>query len=584
MASADAGGTDALRVTARKGTPVKRPLWTCLTALAATAALTAGLAGPAYAGDRGAPKSAAKVVAAMQPGWNLGNTLDAVGADETAWGNPRVTKKLLSEVEKNGFRSVRIPVTLGQHEGPAPDYTIDPVVLDRVEEVVDWALDEDLYVLLDLHHDSWMWTNAMPTQHDEVLAQFTRTWEQLAQRFRDHPRTLLFESINEPQFAGSTGEAEEYALLDELNDTFHQVVRSSGGKNADRVLVLPTLHTDSGQARLDELVTTFTELADPNLAATFHYYGYWPFSVNVAGGTRFDATAQQDVTDAFARVHDTLVARGIPVILGEYGLLGFDRHTGTIEQGEKLKFFEYLGYQARTTGVTTMLWDNGQHLDRTAYTWRDPELFAQISSSWKKRSGTASTDQVFVRPGAVTEQTVTLNLNGTKFRDLSLGKHKLKQGKDYQLAGSTLTLPAALLQRLSGTGAYGTSAELVARFSQGVPWTIEIVNADTPVLADATGTTDAFAVPTQFRGDRLATMEARYLDGSNAGPHSWTSFKEFDVTFAPDQATGTILLRPAFFAEVTDGAPVVLTFHFWSGAVLQYTVVRSGTAVTGTVG
>lgn len=566
---------------------MRRPLWTTLTAVAAAAALSLGLAGPATAGD-GASKpplrSADRVVAAMQPGWNLGNTFDAVGADETAWGNPRVTQELLSEVRDNGFRSIRLPVTLGQHEGPAPDHTIAPAVLDRVEEVVDWALDEDLYVLLDLHHDSWMWTNAMPTRHDEVLAQFTATWEQLAERFRDHPRTLLFESINEPQFAGSTGEAQEYALLDELNVAFHEVVRASGGRNADRVLVLPTLHTDSGQARLDNLVTTFAALDDPNLAATFHYYGYWPFSVNVAGGTRFDATAQQDATDAFARVHTTLVSQGIPVILGEYGLLGFDRHTGTIEQGEKLKFFEHLGHQARTTGVTTMLWDNGQHLDRTAFTWRDPELFAQISSSWKKRSGTASTDQVFVRPGAVADQTVTLHLNGTRFKDLSLGTKKLKQGKDYRLSGSTLTLPAALLTRLSGSGGYGTGAELVARFSQGVPWSIEIVSADTPVLTDATGTTDAFAVPTDFRGDRLATMEARYLDGSNADPHGWTSFKEFDVTFAPDASAGTIALRPAFFAEVADGSPVVLTFHFWSGDTVRYTVVRTGTSVTGTVG
>lgn len=562
---------------------MRRQTWTTLTAVAAAAALSLGLAGPATAGDR-SPRSADRVVAAMQPGWNLGNTFDAVGADETAWGNPRVTRELLRAVRENGFRSIRLPVTLGQHEGPAPDYTIAPALLDRVEEVVDWALAEDLAVLLDLHHDSWMWTNAMPSRHDEVLAQFTATWEQLAERFRDHPRTLLFESINEPQFAGSTGEAHEYALLDELNVAFHEVVRSSGGRNADRVLVLPTLHTDSGQARLDSLVSTVTALDDPNLAATFHYYGYWPFSVNVAGGTRFDATAQQDATDAFARVRTTLVGQGIPVILGEYGLLGFDRHTGTIEQGEKLKFFEHLGHQARTTGVTTMLWDNGQHLDRTAFTWRDPELFAQISSSWKKRSGTASTDQVFVRPGAVTDQTVTLNLNGTTFRDLSLGKQKLKKGRDYQLSGSTLTLPAALLQRLSGAGGYGTSAELVARFSQGVPWSVEIVTADTPVLSDAAGTADAFAVPTDFRGDRLATMEARYLDGSNAGPHGWTSFKEFDVTFAPDAAAGTILLRPAFFSEVTDGSPVVLTFHFWSGDTVQYTVVRSGSSVTGTVG
>jgi aryl-phospho-beta-D-glucosidase BglC (GH1 family) len=568
---------------------VRRPLWSGLAAVAATLALAAATAAPAAAGSadpaRHGPRtpSAAKVVAAMQPGWNLGNTFDAVGADETAWGTPRVTRALLDEVEDQGFRSIRLPVTLGQHEGPAPTYTIAPAVLDRIEEVVDWALDEDLTVLLDLHHDSWMWTNQLPSQHDAVLAQVTATWEQLAERFRDHPRTLLFESINEPQFAGAADD-QAYALLDELNVRFHEVVRASGGRNADRVLVLPTLHTDSGQPRLDALVATFDALDDPNLAATFHYYGYWPFSVNVAGGYRYDATAQADTAGAFARVSQTLGARGIPVILGEYGLLGFDRHTGTIEQGEKLKFFEHLGYEARTAGVTTMWWDNGQHLDRTALTWRDPELFAQIESSWKRRSGTASTDQVFVRPAAVTDQVVTLNLNGNTVKGLWVGSTKLKAGKDYTLAGSTLTLPAALLGRLLGDGTYGTRAEVEVRFSKGVPWRVEVVSADAPVLSDAAGTTDAFAIPTAFRGDRLATMEARYADGSNAGPHGWTSFKEFDVTFAPDTAAGTIVLRPAFFAEVTDGSPVTLTFHFWSGEQVTYTVLRSGTTVTGTAG
>ncbi|MCF4121404.1 cellulase family glycosylhydrolase [Antribacter sp. KLBMP9083] len=570
---------------------MKRPPWKKLAALAAGLALSASLAVPAGAQTTperrpsAAPTSAAaETVAAMQPGWNLGNTLDAVGADETAWGNPRVTQAQFDQIEKQGFNSVRIPVTLGQYQGAAPGYTIDPVVLARVQEVVDLALAEDLMVLLDLHHDSWMWTNQMPTRHDEVLAQFTSTWEQLAQRFRDYPRTLLFESINEPQFAGVTGDDQSYALLNELNTVFHQVVRSSGGANADRVLVLPTLHTNADQGRLDALAATFTALADPNLAATFHYYGYWPFSVNVAGGTRFDATAQQDLTGTFTRVRDTFVANGIPVILGEYGLLGFDRHTGTIEQGEKLKFFEALGHQARTTGITTMLWDNGQHFDRTAFVWRDPQLFGYISSSWTMRSGTASTDQVFVRAGAVTAQTVTLNPNGTSFRTLYLGTQALKAGRDYTLSGAALTLSAALLGRLAGDGQYGTRAELTVKYSRGLPWQIKVIGFDTPVLQGAVGTTADFAVPTAFNGDRLATMEARYLDGSNAGPHSWTSFKEFDVTFAPDEGAGRILLRPAFFAEVTDGAPVTLTFHFWSGETVRYTVVRQGSAVTGTVG
>lgn len=569
---------------------MRRPLWTSLAALVGTLALTATLAAPATAGDhhdRGPQgrhhhqPSAERVVAGMQPGWNLGNTFDSVGADETAWGNPRVTRQLIRTVKTQGFNSIRIPVTLGQFQGGAPDYTIDDATLDRIQEVVDWSLDARLTVLLDLHHDSWQWVNQMPTRHDEVLAQFTATWEQLAERFRDYPRTLLLESINEPQFAGSSGEEQEYALLDELNTTFHEVVRSSGGRNADRVLVLPTLHTDSGQARIDSFLETYDALDDENVAATFHYYGYWPFSVNVAGGTRFDETALADMTGAFDRVETSLRDAGIPVILGEYGLLGFDRHTGTIEQGEKLKFFERLGYEARTAGVTTMLWDNGQHLGRTTYRWSDPALFAQIRSSWTTRSGTASTDQVFVHPDDVSAQSVTLNLNGTRFVALTDGRKPLKAGKDYRVSGSTLTLSAALLDRLVGDG-YGTQATLTAWFTRGVPWRIEVVGYDEPVLASATGTTEDFAVPTQFHGDRLATMEATYADGSFAGPHGWTAFKEFDVAFAPDEDAGEIVLRPAFFAEVTDGAPVTLTFHFWSGATVDYTVVRDGTTVTGT--
>ncbi|WP_211348332.1 beta-galactosidase [Saccharothrix texasensis] len=104
--------------------------------------------------------------------------------------------------------------------------------------------------------------------------------------------------------------------------------------------------------------------------------------------------------------------RGLPVVIGEYGLLGFDRHTGTVEQGEKLKFFEYLGHYARTRKLTTMLWDNGQHLDRTTFRWCDPELYAQIG--------------------------------------LYQGSTKPARGRDYAVEGDRLALTAAALTRLSG--------------------------------------------------------------------------------------------------------------------------------------
>ena len=119
-------------------------------------------------------------------------------------------------------------------------------------------------------------------------------------------------------------------------------MRDSGGKNADRPLVLPTLWTTASQQNLDELTATITKLNDPNLIATVHYYGFWPFSVNIAGFTKFDEETKNDIITNFDNVYDSLVAKGIPVIIGEYGLLGFDKNTGTIEHGEILKYFEFL--------------------------------------------------------------------------------------------------------------------------------------------------------------------------------------------------------------------------------------------------
>ncbi|MFI9638596.1 cellulase family glycosylhydrolase [Micromonospora sp. NPDC051925] len=534
---------------------------------------------PPPAGD------AMSAVAAMQPGWNLGNSLDAVGADETAWGNPRITEALLDNVKAQGFKSVRIPVTWSAHLGGAPSYTIEAAYLNRVKEVVDWALADGLYVMINIHHDSWQWINTMPTDRANVLAKYNAVWTQLSGTFRSSSPKLVFESVNEPQFTGSSGDAQNATLLNELNTSFHRIVRASGGNNATRLLVLPTLHTSADQARADELVATFNALNDRNLIATVHYYGYWPFSVNIAGGTHFDATAQQDLTDAFDRVHNAFVAKGIPVIVGEYGLLGFDRSTGTIEQGEKLKFFEYFGYYARTRKLTTMLWDNGQHLGRTTFQWSDPELIAQLKSSWTTRSGTASTDLVFnAKASAISAKTITLNLNGTTFQGLRQGSTDLVRGTDYTINGNQLTLTAAALTRLTGNRAYGVNATLSARFSQGVPWRINVLTYDRPVLSNATGTTGSFAVPTQFRGDQLATMEAVYADGTNAGPQNWTPYKEFDYTFSPKYSTNVITLTPEFFAEVTDGKPVTLRFHFWSGEVVSYRITKSGSTVTGTVG
>ncbi|GAB3662130.1 hypothetical protein GCM10028833_42780 [Glycomyces tarimensis] len=552
-------------------------------------ACTGGITQPTTPPDTTTPPptgdtDAMETVAAMQPGWNLGNSLDSVGSDETAWGNPRITQALIQNIRDQGFNSIRIPVTWDDHQGGAPDYAIDPAYLDRVEEVVNWALDAELYVLVNIHHDSWIWMADMQSDQTVVMDRYESIWTALSDRFRDASPKLLFESVNEPQF-NNVDDATAYGLLDQLNTTFHQIVRDSGGNNADRVLVLPTLHTNAEQPRLDALTDTIEALDDPNLAATVHYYGFWPFSVNVAGYTTFNDEVRQDVIDNFDRVHNEFVAQGVPVVIGEWGLLGFDAHTGTVEQGEKLKFFEFVGHYADQQDLTLQVWDNGQHFNRTSFQWNDPELFDMMEASWTERSATASSDQVFVeRAGTITDVTLTLNLNGATFERLVHGGAALTPGTDYTVSGDQLTIKAAALTRLVGSEDYGVRADLHAEFSQGAPWRISVVSYDTPILQSTSGTTDAFAVPTQFRGDQLATMEARYSDGANAGPHDWTSYKEFARAFEPDYDVGTIELTPDFFAEVDDGRAVTLTFHFWSGDTVTYTVTKSGSSVTGSAG
>ncbi|MEH0448610.1 MULTISPECIES: cellulase family glycosylhydrolase [unclassified Streptomyces] len=573
----------------RRGGP--RRLLGLLAALVAAMGLagTDALAAP-HENESAAPahraQSPMSTVAAMQPSWNLGNTLDAI-PDETSWGNPQAAKALFDTVKAQGFRSVRIPVTWTDHQSPTAPYAIDAAWMNRVKQVVDLALADNLYVVINVHHDSWQWLAAMPTDHDGVLARFKATWTQIAAKFRDSPQSLLFESNNEPQFTNTT-DAQGIQYNNELNAAFHALVRRSGGNNATRLLVLPTLHTNSGQAFLDALADAMRSLNDPNLVPTVHYYGYYPFSVNVAGGTQFDATSQKDMSDHFARIRSTFTSKGIPVYLGEYGLLAYpdSNHPSRIERGEALKYYEQLGYEARTAGVTTALWDPGTwaYLNRTTQRWSDPALFAAIRSSWTTRSGTASSDRIFLaKSSAVTARSLTLNPNGTVFQGLWQGSTRLAQGRDYSLSGNQLTLTASALTRLAGNRAYGINSTVEARFSLGLPWQIHVTTYDRPALSDADGDTGGLAVPAQYRGDQLATMEARYADGSNAGPTNWTPFQEFNVSFSPDYSGNRLLLTPDFLNALRDNAQATLVFHFWSGATVTYRVLRNGGSVTGTV-
>lgn len=562
------------KLRSRAGTAVTALILTIASALLPATAHAA--TAPADSQQAG---SALQFLAAMQPGWGLSNTFDAI-PDPTSWGNPPVTKALIDQVRNDGFHSIRIPVTWGGHEGAAPGYVIDPAFMSQVKQAVDWSLSDGLSVVLNLHHDSWQWISAMSSDPTGVLARYDATWTQIANAFRGESGKLVFESVNEPQFANTT-DAQGAALLNQLNTDFSHVVRGTGGNNAHRYLMLPTLGDTPTKPLMDSLLGTIQALHDPAVIASFHYYGYWPFAVNIAGVTTFDADSRQDMAADYQLAHDEFIANGIPVCACEVGLLGYDyTKPGVIEHGETLKYFEALGYESKITGIPTDYWDS--YINRATYQPRDTDVFTQIQSSWQSRSGTASSDMVFLpQASSIPARTLTLNLNGNTFSGLTQGDVRLVQGRDYTLSGDQLTLTASLLTRLAGNGPTGPNATLEAHFSRGLPWRISLIVSTQPWLSAATGSSDSFAIPTWFNGDVLSTMQAQYADGSNAGPASWTSYQEYSTAFAADYAHNAITLTPAFFDSLTDGAKVTLTFHFWSGTTATYYVTKNGTAVTG---
>ncbi|WEK53525.1 MAG: cellulase family glycosylhydrolase [Candidatus Cohnella colombiensis] len=521
-----------------------------------------------------------QMVEAMQPGWNLGNTFDAIG-DETAWGNPVTTKELIQYIAASGYKSIRIPITWKQRMGDAPDYEIGDASFKRIEEVVGWALDEGLYVMINLHHDS-EWIMKMESNHDAVLDRYKAAWVQIADRFRDYPDKLLFEGINEPRFSQDWNEDKPiyFEMLNELNTNFFNIVRKSGGLNGTRPLVLSTVTGSPAPARLEELAKTITQLNDANLIATIHYYGFYPFSVNMGGATTFNFEAKNDIEQTFNRVYDSFVAKGIPVIVGEYGLLGFDKSLGTIQHGEIIKFFEYMGYYVQSKKMMLMLWDNGQHLDRRELKWSDEQLYQANRASWTGRSSYTDSDSIYVKAGeSAVDVLLPLQLNGNTLTEIKLGDKKLAERTDYTLDGSKLTIKASYIQSLLKEE-FGVNATLTLSFSAGADWIVNLVHYDTPKLKSVKGSAESFVIPTSFNGDSLATMEATYKSGGVAGPGNWTSYKEYNYSFVPSYEFNVIKLTKDFFKEVQDGE-VLLRMHFWSGEVVDYTVTKEGSSIVG---
>src|SRR5699024_8179054 len=159
-----------------------------------------------------------------------------------------------------------------------------------------------------------------------------------------------------------------------------------------------------------------------------------------------------------------------------------------VQQGEKLKFFEYMIHYAQEKQMTHMLWDNGQHFGRTSFQWSDSELYHMMKASWEGRSATAESDFIYLKQGEeINDVEIGLNLHGNEFRSLQLDSQDLIKGQDYDLNGDTLVIKASLLSDLTSSGELGKNAELTVKFNQGVDWRLDVIRYDISVLDSAEG-------------------------------------------------------------------------------------------------
>ncbi len=331
-------------------------------------------------------------------GWNLGDTLDVCEADrdddgivnetapagekvdETLWGNVRTTPELFSYLKEDGINAVRIPVTWRDHIGPAPDYTIDKEWLSRVHEVVDFAMNENMYVIINLHHDGGgdpnfgAWIRNASTDYEAVEKEYKAVWSQIAESFSDYSEKLIFESMNEVGF-DDLSKPEAYTTLNKLNQTFVDLIRASGDKNATRHLLIAGYWTDTAQT----CSSLYKVPDDPSgrVMVSVHYYTPWQFCITNAQHTWGTDSDIQAMTDDVEKLKTTVVDKGIPVIIGEYGTRTENDHDS------RVLYVKTLTKLCHDAGIPCFFWDNGEEYDREAHQWRTDGLLEAMKESVK---------------------------------------------------------------------------------------------------------------------------------------------------------------------------------------------------------
>ena len=315
----------------------------------------------------------------MGLGWNLGNSLDATGGSgldtETSWSNPKTTQALIDKVKSLGFNTVRVPVSWGKHVS-GDNYTIDSAWLARVKEVVDYCYKNDMYVILNIHHDTKSSASASGAGYYPRSSAYsssekfvTSVWSQMAEYFKDYDYHLIFETLNEPRLIGTGYEwwfnkwsipsevKDAIDCINRLNQKAVDTIRNTGSNNKGRLIMCPGYDASIDGATVSGFKLPTDISGNKNrIAVSVHAYSPYNFAMNIDTSNGATSTYSSYIKDELKNLFSTLKSnfrdKGIPVVIGEFG------STDKNNTAERVKWATDYTALAKKNKIPCVLWDN----------------------------------------------------------------------------------------------------------------------------------------------------------------------------------------------------------------------------------
>ena len=313
----------------------------------------------------------------MGLGWNLGNSLDATGGSgldtETSWSNPKTTQALIDKVKSLGFNTVRVPVSWGKHVS-GDNYTIDSAWLARVKEVVDYCYKNDMYVILNIHHDTKSSASASGAGYYPRSSAYsssekfvTSVWSQMAEYFKNYDYHLIFETLNEPRLIGTGYEwwfnkwnipsevKDAIDCINKLNQKAVDTIRDIGSNNRGRLIMCPGYDASIDGATVSGFKLPTDISGNKNrIAVSVHAYSPYNFAMNVGSGSTstYTSSIKNELQDLFSTLKSNFRDKGIPVVIGEFG------STDKNNTAERVKWATDYTALAKKNNIPCVLWDN----------------------------------------------------------------------------------------------------------------------------------------------------------------------------------------------------------------------------------